>query len=113
VKFQVPQFLETETKLIGPFTLRQFLWLAGGGAVLFLLFLTLNRYVFLIVAIPVGASSAALAFVKINEIPLVNYVLYGIAYFFNPKQYIFKKEDPELGGIGIEKEIVLSDEDKK
>ncbi len=109
MKFQVPQFIETETKLIGPFTLRQFLWLAGGGAILFLLFLTLNRYIFFIVAIPIVASSAALAFVKISEIPLVNYVFYGITYFFNPKQYIFKKEDPELGGIGIEKEIVISD----
>lgn len=112
MKFQVPQFIETETKLIGPFTLKQFLWLAGGGAIIFLLFLTLNRYVFFVIAIPVGASSAALAFVKINEIPLVSYVLYGITYFFNPKQYIFKKEDNDLGGIGIEKEIVISENDK-
>ena len=27
MQFQVPQFTETETKLIGPFTLKQFLWL--------------------------------------------------------------------------------------
>jgi hypothetical protein len=112
VKFQVPQFIATETKLIGPLTLRQFLWLAGGGAIVFFLFLVLNRYLFFFFAIPIGASSAALAFVKINETPLVNYALYGLSYFLNPKQYIFKKENTELQDIGIEKEIIISDDNK-
>lgn len=107
MKFQVPQFIETETKLIGPFTLKQFLWLATGGALLFVLFLTLNFFVFIVVAVPIGGASAALAFVKINETPLVNYVLYGITYLLNPKQFFFKKEEEkEL------QEIIISDQSK-
>ena len=114
MKFQVPQFIDTETKLIGPFTLKQFLWLASGGAVIFLLFLTMNRFLFLIAAIPTGGFFAALAFVKINETPLMNYILYGIMYYMNPKQYIFKKESSsEIQDINISKEIVISDENKK
>jgi len=113
IKFQVPQFIATETKLIGPLTLKQFLWLAGGGAIIFLFFLTLNRYLFFVVAIPVGATTVALAFVKINETPLVSYALYGLSYLFNPKQYIFKKEDNELQDIGVEKEIIISDDSNK
>ena len=112
MKFQVPQFIETETKLIGPFTLKQFLWLAGGGALIFFMFLTMNRFVFFFLAIPIGAVSTALAFVRINEVPLANYALYSIGYFFNPKQYIFRKEEkPDLGGIRIEKEIVIKERD--
>lgn len=112
MKFQVPQFIETETKLIGPLTLKQFLWLASGGALLFLLFLTLNKFIFFIIAIPIGATSTALAFVKIGNIPLMNYALYGVMYFFNPKQYIFKKEEKsDIQDIGIEKEIVIKDKD--
>jgi|SRR3989338_1215074 len=107
MKFQVPQFIETETKLIGPFTLKQFLWLASGGALLFVLFITLDKLIFIIVAIPVGGASAALAFVKINETPLMNYALYGLMYILNPKQYIFKKEEErEL------QEIIISDNNK-
>jgi len=34
MQFNVPQFIETEDKLIGPFTLKQFLYLAAGGALL-------------------------------------------------------------------------------
>lgn len=107
MKFQVPQFIETETKLIGPFTLKQFLWLASGGAILFLLFLTMNRFVFFIAAIPIGGLFSALAFIKINETPLMNYVLYALNFFANPKQYIFKKEEEqELN------EIIISEERK-
>jgi len=107
MKFQVPQFIETETKLIGPFTLKQFLWLASGGAILFLMFLTMNRFVFIVVAIPIGGLFAALAFLRVNETPLFNYVVYGITYFFNPKQYVFKKEEEkEL------EEIIISDNQK-
>lgn len=108
MKFQVPQFIATETKLIGPFTLKQFLWLAAGGGIVFLLFLTVNSLLFFVIAIPTGAFFAALAFVRINETPLINYVLYGINYLFNPKQYIFKKE----GGKELQ-EIIISDESQK
>jgi hypothetical protein len=117
MKFQVPQFIETETKLIGPFTLKQFLWLASGGAMLFLLFLTVNRFIFFIVAIPIGGFFSALAFVKINETPLVNYFMYGINYIMNPKQYVFKKEgEKDLDEIVISNddnnEIIISDNKK-
>jgi|SRR3989344_392755 len=108
MKFQVPQFIATETKLIGPFTLKQFLWLAAGGGIVILLFLTINNLVFFVVAIPIGGFFAALAFVRINEAPLINYVTYGITYFLNPKQYIFKKEDEkEL------QEIIISEGNQK
>ena len=114
MKFQVPQFIETETKLIGPFTLKQFLWLASGGALVFLLFATLDTLIFFTVAIPIAATFAAMAFVKINDTPLMNYVLYGIMYFMNPKQYIFKKEsESELQDINISKEVIISDENRK
>ncbi len=74
---------------------------------IFLLFLTLNSLVFFVVAIPIGGFFAALAFIRINEAPLINYVTYGINYLFNPKQYIFKKEDEkEL------QEIIISDNQK-
>ena len=77
---------------------------------MFFMFLTLNRILFFAFAIPVGAVSVSLAFVKINEVPLVNYLIYGIGYFFNPKQFIFKKEEKtDLGGIGIEKEIIIKE----
>ena len=72
-----------------------------------MLFLILKGLIFFVVAIPIGGFFAALAFIKVNESPLVNYVIYGINYLLNPKQYIFKKEnEKEL------QEIIISEGNK-
>ncbi|KKS01463.1 MAG: hypothetical protein UU54_C0004G0011 [Candidatus Yanofskybacteria bacterium GW2011_GWA2_41_22] len=93
MRFQLPQFIETEVKIVGPFTLKQFLWLAGGAAILTLVYMTTGGAVFFILAIPVGGIFLALAFFKINDIPLLNYVSYGLSYLLTPKKYLFKKEE--------------------
>ena len=31
MRFQVPQFIEIESKIFGPLTFKQFIYLAGGG----------------------------------------------------------------------------------
>ena len=94
MKFQLPQFIETETKLVGPLTLRQFLWVAGGVAILFLLFMLLGlSFVFFVAGLPIAAIFAALAFLKVDEMPLINYIAYLLSYLLNPKRYIFRKEE--------------------
>ena len=78
-------------------------WGSGG----FFVFLVLNRFVFFIVAIPAGGFFTALAFVRVNDTPLISYVSYGLAYILNPKKYIFRK--------GVEQdlqEIIISEENK-
>ena len=95
MRFQLPQFIETETKLVGPFTLRQFLWIAGGAAILFLLFLTIGGVWALIIGLPLAGIFAAFAFVKINDLPLINYVAYALSYLLNPKKYLYTKEGQE------------------
>jgi len=37
MQYQVPQFIEVEDRIIGPLTLKQFLYLAFAGAILFVL----------------------------------------------------------------------------
>ena len=96
MRFQLPQFIETETKIVGPFTLQQFLWLAGGASFIFLLFITTKGLLFFIFAIPIAIIFLALAFLKIDGIPLIVSASYGISYFLNPKKYIFKKESAEI-----------------
>ena len=92
MRFQLPQFIETETKIVGPFTLQQFLWIAGGAAFVFLLYTLVKGVLFLVFAIPVAIIFLALAFLKIDGVPLIVYSSYGISYFTNPKKYIFKKD---------------------
>lgn len=93
MKFQVPQFIETEEKIIGPFTLKQFVFVAIGGAILFLLFFTVSPGIFIFLAIPVGAIFLGLALIKIGEMPLYMYIFHFINYLINPKKYFYKTEE--------------------
>ena len=93
MRFQLPQFIETETKIVGPFTLQQFLWVAGGAAFTFLFYMLVKGVLFFFLAIPVALIFLALAFLKIDGVPLIVYASYSLSYLTNPKKYIFKKED--------------------
>ncbi len=92
MQFNVPQFLEIEDKIIGPLTLKQFGYLAAGGAVLFIIYNYFNFMVFLAIAAPLGAFCLALAFVKINGRPFIYTLTAYIHYIFKPKLFIWKKK---------------------
>ncbi|MDO8495554.1 MAG: PrgI family protein [bacterium] len=89
MRFQVPQFIETEEKIIGPFTLKQFIFIAIGGALLFLIFFITPPTIFLFIAIPVGAIFLGLALLKIDDIPIYLYLYYFLNYLVNPRRYIY------------------------
>lgn len=92
MRFQVPQFIETQSKIIGPFTLVQFLYLAAGGVLIFILQFFLNFTTLLIASIPIAALSVALAFYRIDGIPFPNYLLMALSFLTGPKKYRFTKE---------------------
>jgi len=94
MKFQVPQFIETETKIIGPLTLKQFLFVAAGVSMTSLAYILLNGIFFAVVAILVIAFFGSLAFVKIDGQPFLNYLAYMLAYTLGSKRYIYRiKQD--------------------
>lgn len=95
MRFQLPQFIETETKIVGPFTLKQFLWVAGGVVFVMLLFTLTSGIVFFALALPIGGLFLAFAFVKIDDMPLIMYVAYALSFATGTKKYIFKKDEAE------------------
>lgn len=99
MKFQLPQFIETEVKLVGPFTLKQFLWIAS-GAVLAGIMLTVLKGIWIFILVPpVALFFLGMAFIKIQGMPLVNYAAYALSYFLNPKKYIFSNEEQDVTEI--------------
>lgn len=95
MRFQVPQFIEVEDKIFGPLTLKQFIYLAGGGGLSFAVYAILGN--FTLAAIPIFiimAISVALAFYKVyNHFPLVSIMEYAFRYWKNSKLYIWKKAE--------------------
>lgn len=93
MKFQLPQFIETEVKLIGPLTLRQFLWLAGGAVLVFVLFISAPIFWAVVGLIFIAPVAIALAFVKVGGLPLVSFLAYALSYALNPRQYQYQSEE--------------------
>ncbi len=93
MQFQVPQFIETEDKIVGPFSLRQFLYLAAGGGLIFVLFFFLKLTLWVIVAVIIGALSAALALIKVNGRPLTKVLMAAIGFYWKPKMYLWQRTE--------------------
>lgn len=94
MKFQVPQFIETETKIIGPLTLKQFMFVAGGVSMTALAYILLNGIFFAVAALLILGFFGALAFIKVDGQPFLNYLAYMLAYMLGSKRYIYRiKED--------------------
>lgn len=93
MRYQVPQFIEVEDKIFGPFTIKQFLYIAGGAAIFFIAISTLGKVFGIVVGLPFGAFFLALAFYKPNGRPFANTVESAIKFVFSSKLYLWKKEE--------------------
>jgi hypothetical protein len=93
MRYQVPQFIEIEDKIFGPLTIKQFLYVAGGTALAFIIWNALPSFIAVFFAIPVIMFFFALAFYKHNERPFIFTVESAFKYFFNDKLYIWKREE--------------------
>ncbi|OGG48383.1 hypothetical protein A3G63_02595 [Candidatus Kaiserbacteria bacterium RIFCSPLOWO2_12_FULL_52_8] len=99
MEYQVPQFIEVEDKIIGPLTLKQFIYIAGtvGLCVVFAFYLPL---VFAIVlSVPVVALGGALAFYKINGKPFIELLEAGFNYYTGAKFFLWKHKELKAGEV--------------
>lgn len=99
MRFEVPQFIDVEDKIFGPFTWKQFLYLGGGVGMGVVLLLTTNFVVFLLVGLPVMLIALALAFYTVNNRPfsffleaMFNYVTRKRMYFWQRKETIVYRD---------------------
>lgn len=98
MRYEVPQFIDVEDKIFGPFTWKQFLYLAGGGGAALMLFLLTPFFIFLIMSIPILALTAALAFYPVNQRPFAHFLESVFAYFSKSRLYLWKKNEREATG---------------
>jgi len=92
MQFQVPQFIDIEDKIVGPLTIKQFLFLAGGMGLGLIFFLIFRIAYAIILGIPVVTLGFALAFVKIEGVSLPRYLASLLRFSFKPQKYLWKKK---------------------
>lgn len=89
-QFQVPQFIETEDKIVGPLTLRQALYIAAAGLIGFLTFFILKTFLWIILMAIVGTIATLMAFVKFNGQPMHKALIAMLNYVWRPRFYLWK-----------------------
>jgi len=94
MQFQVPQFIDIEDKIVGPLTLKQFLYLAAGFGLIFALYFILKFFMWLMFAIIITGISVAFAFVKINGQPFIKITISMINFYLKPQKYVWQPETP-------------------
>ena len=95
MQFQTPQFIDIESKIVGPLTLKQFLYLAAAGGVSFLLFFTLQTWIWFIITAVLAVIAISLAFVKYNGQSLPKIALRALFFFWRPRLYLWQREMEE------------------
>lgn len=92
MQYSVPQFIDVEDKIIGPLTIKQFIYVIAGAGVLFMLWtVSPSIEVFLLPAIPVLGIFLALAFYKINGRPFSTFLQSALSYLGHPKVLIWNR----------------------
>ena len=100
-QFQISQFIEVENKIVGPLSLKQFLYLAVAGIICFVFFFVLQLWLWLIITAIFGGMAVALAFIKYNGQPLVKIIWAAFNFFWKPRFYLWRRL-PEKKVVAIE-----------
>jgi hypothetical protein len=106
MQFKVPQFIDIEDKLFGPFTFRQFIYLAGGAGMVFVLYRLLPFWLAVIFIIPVAGLSFLLTFYRINNKPFIYYLQAGVNYAIGSKLYVWKQRLVKPGDKKAEDDVL-------
>lgn len=114
MQYQVPQFIETEDKIIGGIlTLRQFLIIAAAGGISFLLYFLFSPFAWAFLTSILGLVAAGIAFVKVQgrSVPVIAKAAFN--YYWSPRFYLWQSErKDELTGAETRKETLSVTSDK-
>jgi len=110
MRFTVPQFIEHEAKIVGPLTLKQFIFIGTAGAICVALYFLIGQksfFLFLLLSIIVLAVGVGLAFLKIGGQSLPKMIVSFFHFISGSKLYIWKRKNMP---IIISKKIELKKE---
>lgn len=91
MEYNVPQFIEEEAKILGPFTIQHFFILFGVLLISFTFFFIFEFWLFITLSAILTSSALALILLKVGGRPLSSIVLSAIRFFWLPRFYIWKK----------------------
>ncbi len=96
MRYQVPQFIEFESQIIGPLTIKQFIYLLGGAGGTYIFYKTFGIFPGIIFIVILWGLAGSLAFVKINNKDFIDILAAAFSYMIKSKLYIWEKKDKPI-----------------
>ncbi len=109
-KFIVPQFIDSEDKIFGPITVRQFLMMTAGAMFIFLSFKLADFALFLLETILTVLFVFFFGFYKVNGQPFHTYALNLTETLKQPSVRIWRKEFIKIETFSSKKKKNKKDE---
>lgn len=91
-KFIVPQFIDSEDKILGPITVRQFLIMLSATPIVFIEYKLFHFIYFVFIAFFTAAFALVFAFVKINGQPFHIFFINFLQTSLRPPLRVWHKE---------------------
>lgn len=109
-QFLVPQFIDVESKILGPITVRQFVIMVVSIGMIFIYYKALDFSAFLFATIITLVISAAFAFLKINGTLFHFFILNVLQTTMRPSLRIWEKESKSNKEVSKEQaeQVVMS-----
>jgi len=92
MQFSVPQFIDVEDKIVGPFTGKQTMYLLAGGGVLLIAFTALATMFAMFVAMIVIPLTLGFVFYKPRGISLAKYIANFVEFATTDHLYLWRRE---------------------
>lgn len=96
--FRVPQYIDVEDKIFGSFSVVQFVFLAGGGGLIFLLWRILPHFIAVLLIIPIGVLTWALVFYPKQRFgkSFAGILESAFRFYSHSRLYTWKKEKKKI-----------------
>jgi len=106
MEFIVPKFIEEESKIIGPLSFKQFVFVGAGAVMALVFYFILPTFLFFLGAVASVGGGLALAFYKIDRTPLPTYIGNMFVFMFKPKIYLWDKKPGSAKFFVQDKKVV-------
>ena len=91
MRFQVPQFVDIEDKIIGPLTIKQFGMYGIAGMVILVLYALVDIALLITLAIPIVAVAVLFAHFRFAGQSFTSVFTHGVGYFLSTRLYIWRR----------------------
>ena len=104
MRFQVPQFVDIEDRIIGPLTLKMFAYYAIAGLSLVPIYVLVDISLFITIALPILGMAALFAHVRLQGQAFASVLFNAVNFFGSARIYVWRR------GGGADKMIISGSE---